>query len=599
MAARRGRPAEFLLGWRTQYGFGLIEWIILFLFTTVAALTLPYHEPWGDEAQSWLIARDNSFWDIFRHRLHYEGTPLLWPFFLRCLHLLHVPWPAVGFAGAVVALAGVAVFLRFAPFPLLWRLLLPFTFFVQYQYAIVARSYVAFPLLLFALCAIYVSRSPRPLAFAVVAGLLSNLCMQGAVLSGAFTLLYVFDRFREWRAGRQSRPRFQLRAALAVLGMAWLLAVYVAMPAPDVSFAVGGEVSNGTVHQVLMALVGESPRTVTPDLADLRYFAVAGRTLPLPPEPDRHQHFAQWLGWQLRAPPDRRAFSDSTAGVLYPLVELASEVLWPIAVSSLLGCAFLLALAYWGWRWRGLRYFLPALALLLVGEFLWTADHHSGMLLLALFAGVWLAVSTPSGITAASETRAGRPFRPGRRFDMALVLLVGLVLLLQVGWTVHAVRSDRQMSYDPGEATAAFLLSQPPGTRIAAFHFWSTGIQPYFPHNPFFNQLSSWWQWSGNVNTDSSHHRDLNTRPAFVVYTREWPLPDGMRNQLVPLNVYTGLEMTDPVILDILAHGYRTTHVFCGERFSRLSAAYRVCNYVLEPRFPPTVAASAANGSSR
>jgi len=48
---------------------------ILYLFITLYAVL--NHEPWRDEAQSWLIARDANFFDIFK-LLPFEKAPALW-----------------------------------------------------------------------------------------------------------------------------------------------------------------------------------------------------------------------------------------------------------------------------------------------------------------------------------------------------------------------------------------------------------------------------------------------------------------------------------------------------------------------------------------
>ena len=66
-----------LLAWRKKYGFGRVEAAVLALYAVVLAVAIPFHEPWADEAQAWVLARDSSLWEIFRYRLHYEGTPAL------------------------------------------------------------------------------------------------------------------------------------------------------------------------------------------------------------------------------------------------------------------------------------------------------------------------------------------------------------------------------------------------------------------------------------------------------------------------------------------------------------------------------------------
>ena len=51
---------------------------VLPLYAILLAVVLWKHEPWADEAQAWLIARDCSGVELLFQRLRYEGHPGLW-----------------------------------------------------------------------------------------------------------------------------------------------------------------------------------------------------------------------------------------------------------------------------------------------------------------------------------------------------------------------------------------------------------------------------------------------------------------------------------------------------------------------------------------
>lgn len=55
------------------------------VYALLVALTVHRHEPWADEAQSWLLARDASLTDLWGRLLHYEGTPGLWQTLVHAL----------------------------------------------------------------------------------------------------------------------------------------------------------------------------------------------------------------------------------------------------------------------------------------------------------------------------------------------------------------------------------------------------------------------------------------------------------------------------------------------------------------------------------
>jgi len=565
-----------LLAWRKVYSFGRIEAVVLALYAAVLAFAIPFHEPWADEAEAWVLARDSSFWQIFRYRLHYEGAPPVWHFLLRTLYLAHVPWVAVGWCCGAIAVAGVAVWLRWSPFPLLVRALLPFSFFVLYQYGVVIRNYVLFPLLLFSLCALYCARPRRLLWFAAVAGLLANLCVQGAIVSGIFTLLYACEIYRA------HIPKQRLALPLLLLAAAWIVCIYSVIPAPDEGVVVRNQVSTGAVHRLLVKYIGESPRSaaVRPIDSTLTPTSAAQPIVSFKGDP------RQWIAAKLQEPAKSSALDLTPTSTMAPakaaavtFLELISELLWPIAGSSLLACVFLVLLLLWARTHGGLLYFIPAVVVWLVGEFLWTTDHHAGMLLLTLIAGIWITAQRCE--LAGAVSRETIVWRQATWIEASFVPLLSLVLTLQIIWSISAIAKDHRGNYDPGQQTARFLMQQSGNKRIAAFHYWSVATQPYFAQNPFFNLPTSYWTWSTNVFPDALHTQTLDTHPDMVVYTQEQPLPGEMRNQIIPLNAAS--RSIDPILTDIKQHGYHLTHQFCGDRFSRLSASFQVCDSIFEP----------------
>lgn len=62
------------------------------MYAVVVIVVMCFHEPWFDEAQSWLIARDCSWHDLLLVRPHYEGHPPLWWLLLAIPARLGVPY---------------------------------------------------------------------------------------------------------------------------------------------------------------------------------------------------------------------------------------------------------------------------------------------------------------------------------------------------------------------------------------------------------------------------------------------------------------------------------------------------------------------------
>ena len=556
---------------RENRGFGKLEAFLFALYCTVLAVALPRHEKWGDEVQAWLLSSSNSAWQIVRYRLHYEGTPPLWHLILHVLYRLHGSVASMGWLGASFAAAGAFVLLRWSPFPRMIRALVPFTFFLQYQYAVVARSYTLFALLVFSLCALF--RTRRTVWFALIAGLLANLSTQAFITATVFCVLYVADLLPEIRINPSVRKRLTMPAALFLVLAG--LGAYSAIPAPDVNFAVTGSVDRGIVNRVLERFVGETqnffPKPAAPP-----------PTVPPRPEPMKPSLFASpaaWAGWQIN-----HREHDANG---YPLaqswprawaefaVSIASEATWPVATSNLLACVFLGLLFAWLKAHRRLRLLLPWFALLIFGQLIWVADHHVGMLFILLLAAIWIAMD---------RNRYPDEFVP---LDVTFKAAFAVVLVLQVVWTAASVRNDFRKPYDPGKETAQWMLAHPVG-RTAAFHYWSVSMQPYFDHNPFFNIPSRYWIWSWKANPDPYYREVIAQHPDRIVDSVEFPTQGQMRDQWIPLNHIATAEERRTLPWDYAlqyfhAHGYVETHRFCATRFVRMGTDFIDCNLIFEP----------------
>jgi hypothetical protein len=205
-------------------------------YALLVALTIHFHEPWADEAQSWLLGRDASLADLWGRLLHYEGTPGLWQTLLHVLIRLGLPYSAYNFVSGILGLAAVYLLLRYAPLPLFIRILLPFTFYLCYQYAVVARSYALAAPLLFAIAATYPQARSKPWLMTALLGLLAGVSVHGFLISACIWVTLYLPWAFQW-----DRLQVPQRWKLAIAGLAyWLMLGFFmlcAWPAKDVAFA--------------------------------------------------------------------------------------------------------------------------------------------------------------------------------------------------------------------------------------------------------------------------------------------------------------------------------------------------------------------------
>jgi hypothetical protein len=180
----------------------LIALAALPVYVYLVAVMVAHHEPWFDEAQAWLLARDAEPGRLVSRLLGYEGTPGLWHFILMIPAKAGAPYLALNMIGAAAATAGVFVLLRFSPFPLVLKMLLPFSYYLFYQYAVVARSYTLLAVWLFSIAALYRSRERLIYPFVILLSLLASTTLHGGLVAGCIYAVHLVDiwRSRGWRA---------------------------------------------------------------------------------------------------------------------------------------------------------------------------------------------------------------------------------------------------------------------------------------------------------------------------------------------------------------------------------------------------------------
>lgn len=209
------------------------EWITMVLYASVVAFAIPYHEPWADEAQAWQLARSLPLVALFQKYIRFEGSPGLWHFLLWILNRAHVSYSGMHWICGAIAVAGVSVLVLRSPFPRYLKLSLPFTYFLLFQYAVIARSYVLVPLLLF----VVASRWKRsPVLMALLLGLLANVALHAAVISGGLAILYAIERIRNGDYKNPCYRRELLISGAILLGFC-AFSLWTAWPPPDRSFS--------------------------------------------------------------------------------------------------------------------------------------------------------------------------------------------------------------------------------------------------------------------------------------------------------------------------------------------------------------------------
>jgi lipoprotein NlpI len=205
----------------------------LFIFATLAAyfiiglIGVFHHEMWRDELQTWLVGASSSGFGEFIHNMKGESNPLLWytcnfilsrftdsPVIAQVFHLL-------------ISSGSVYLILKYAPFNRLQKVLLSFSYFIFFEYSLLARGYALTIFFIFLFCALYQIKSKnRYLILSLILFFLANTTgVHGVIITLSLLGMMVVDYyFTEDTSIRKKYKPMQLFMGVAVA----LIGIYIA-----------------------------------------------------------------------------------------------------------------------------------------------------------------------------------------------------------------------------------------------------------------------------------------------------------------------------------------------------------------------------------
>ncbi len=228
-----GATAEFQPSEGSTPSMFVISLVLVFL--CVSLINILNHEMWGDELQSWLIAKNSSsLANLFHNARYEEGHPKFWclclyflsrftdqPIIMQIFHLL-------------IATATIYIFARFSPFTRLQKILFSFGYFPLYEYGTISRSYAFGTLFIFGFCAAFRTRIRKYLLPVCLLFMLTQTSVYGliiAILCGSMLAYEYFtqDYLREASINR----RMQLAICLSILILGILCSILQLIPPSD------------------------------------------------------------------------------------------------------------------------------------------------------------------------------------------------------------------------------------------------------------------------------------------------------------------------------------------------------------------------------
>ena len=451
----------------------LLRWLLLAAYAAATLVFTLRHEPWADELQAWLIARDCTVPQIFS-AMKWEGHFVPWYLMLHVFAANGAPVLSMNLLSWVFLTASAAFLIFRGPFSLPMKALVLCSSGMLFWYPVVSRCYAPMPLLVFLLASAWRERLTRPLLFGFLLALLTNTHAYFEGFCGAVFVIWAYDA---WQI-RATLPRPRLKRIAAGMAVAAAGALFgFAQVAPGVFSArsVGNQrfwpMKMNFFERLSTAMIdfaGSSKEVASVRFPPLEYlwaalllilivwFALRWRTLLL------YLALAAtiFLSLFFFLPPQDHPFQSGFQLILdfIFLPFFAIAVLTLFRASKRMGVLFLASFLWMIAFAMFLFYFLPQRALLVFLAFLFCC---------------WVMLENPEEC-AGSDGRFFRlwegpkPLPIRRRLAEILILYVCFTLPACVSFTVQDYRHPFAGAKDMGEYLTRTL---PPG---------STVILPYF-----------------------------------------------------------------------------------------------------------------------
>lgn len=209
----------------------VLAFVVFGAYVALACLLVLHHEPWRDEADAWLEARDASVGEIVWIAAR-SGTPGLWYYLLLPFARAGLPFETQAVMNLALVIGAVGLIVFCSPLPLPVRLVLPFGYHFSFEYPVVARNYGLGLLLCFATLALDETRRRRPWLYGLLLFLLANVAVHFLLFALVLFGLWLLEGWRERRLKATS-------AGLVVAGLGIVAALAQVWPPADGQFEAG------------------------------------------------------------------------------------------------------------------------------------------------------------------------------------------------------------------------------------------------------------------------------------------------------------------------------------------------------------------------
>lgn len=394
---------EKFKSWAFSKEHGKCDVITLTIYLLGVCTVSFFHEPWFDEAQSWAIARSGTIKEILFEIPHYEGHPPLWHLILAPFAKLGAPYElSLAAVNIFFMTLAVAVLLFKSPFPKLIRCLLPFNFFLFYQYGVISRPYCILVLAIFLAAVCYKNRNEHPVKYLLCLALMCAVHSYGIMIAGCLCIVWLIEIFTEYKKSGKLADILKDRRCWLMFCLLIFAMLVMAAIVPDENVYLGGKMSNETEKKfdfscinILFCFVIFSDSIIT------SFFNYAG--VPS---------------------------------------EIASQI--PVIVVSILLVALFVTITYRNKKL--LTFLLPYGVLSIFGSFVYRSPHHIGVITAFVIFVLWIIVDE-NGKVLLPEYMNKISAKIGKKLKVILKAIAFLPLLIPIAWSCTSSYFDIRYPY--------------------------------------------------------------------------------------------------------------------------------------------------------
>ncbi|NBJ91331.1 hypothetical protein [Parablautia muri] len=193
-------------------------------YLALNGILLVCHEPWRDEANVWLMARELSPMGLLKE-IKYQGHPCLWYFLLMPFAKAGLPFRTIGFVSYAIMAVTAGLFLYKAPFYKPIKAMVLFSPAFTYYYAVVARNYCLIALLLILLAIYYPKRNDRCIRFGLLLGLLVQSDVIALAEAGVISCFWLGENLRQCNKQKTMTPLWNILKGIWIPLVSFLLLI--------------------------------------------------------------------------------------------------------------------------------------------------------------------------------------------------------------------------------------------------------------------------------------------------------------------------------------------------------------------------------------